>query len=71
MEALKVHMKIESDTVKIPGLSRFIGKRVEIILLEDVPADKKTGKYHKLKGLKGAIQIDPGDVTSLRGKSSL
>ena len=53
MEALKLHMKVESDTLKIPGLSRFIGKNVEIILLEDASAARQKDQYSKLKKLKG------------------
>ncbi|OHD63874.1 MAG: hypothetical protein A2176_09885 [Spirochaetes bacterium RBG_13_51_14] len=71
MEAIKLHMKVESDTLKIPGLSRFIGKRVEIILLEDASAARQKDQYSKLKKLKGKIHFDEDAVALLREKSKL
>jgi hypothetical protein len=71
MEALKLHMKVESDTLKIPGLSRFIGKNVEIILLEDSSTARQKGQYSKLKKLKGKIHFDENAVALLREKSKL
>ena len=71
MEALKLHMKVESDTLKMPGLSRFIGKRVEIILLEDSSTVRQKGQYSKLKKLKGKIHFDENAVALLREKSKL
>jgi hypothetical protein len=74
MEALKLHMKIESDTIKIPALSKFIGKEIEIILLSEssntAQKDKKM-KYVKLKKLQGKIHFDDGSLSSLREKSIL
>lgn len=35
MEAIKKHIYIESDVIKIPELQKFIGKHMEIILIEE------------------------------------
>lgn len=71
MEALKIRMKIESDTVTIPELSRFIGKRVEIILLEDLSTGKINNRYSRLRKLKGALDFDNNAFVSLREKSTV
>jgi len=71
MEAIKVRMKILSDTIKIPGLSKFIGKNVEIILLEDPSIVKKANRYSKLKRLKGKIHLGEKAVSALREKSKI
>ena len=71
MEAIKIRMKILSDTIKIPALSHFIGKNVEIILLEDSSSMQKTSRYGKLKKLRGKIQIDQKAAASLRENSKV
>jgi hypothetical protein len=40
MEYVKKHLKIDSDTIKIPELKKFIGKKVEIIILGDIQKSK-------------------------------
>ncbi len=35
MEAIKIKTRLESDTIRSPELRKLIGKRVEIIILED------------------------------------
>jgi hypothetical protein len=35
MEAIKKHIFIESDVIKIPELQKFIGKHMELILIEE------------------------------------
>ncbi|MFH0976773.1 MAG: hypothetical protein V1874_13395 [Spirochaetota bacterium] len=69
MEALKFNITIESDTIKIPALSKFIGKRMEIILIEDLPEKNIKEKDKKLKNLKGKINLDEDSILSLRNKS--
>jgi hypothetical protein len=72
MNALRLKIKIESDTLKIPELSKFIGKRVEIILIDDSPqnlSDKHD--YSRLKNLKGKISFDTSALSSLRESSKI
>ncbi len=35
MEAIKIKTRLESDTIRSPELRKLIGKRVEIIILEE------------------------------------
>ena len=41
MEAIKKHIYIESDVIKIPELQKFIGKHMEIILIEEENSEIK------------------------------
>ncbi len=72
MNALKFHITVKSDTLKIPELKKFMGKRIEIILLDDskneVPA---TDKFKKLKDIIGKIHFDENALSELRQKSIL
>lgn len=36
--AIRIHARIDSDTLRIPELSSMLGKMVEVIILEDEPA---------------------------------
>jgi hypothetical protein len=72
MEAIKIKKRITSDTIHIPELQKFIGKNVEIILLE-LP-EKKIGKLKtmtKFISASGKIDIDEKAVADLRNKSIL
>jgi len=72
MEAIKIKKRITSDTIHIPELQKFIGKNVEIILLE-LPG-KKIGKPKtmiKFISASGKIDIDEKAVADLRNKSIL
>lgn len=64
-------MKIESDTIRIPELSRFIGKNVEIIFLDDSSRNDTPNNVHSLRTLKGTISFDEEAVATLREKSTL
>ncbi|MBA4369072.1 MAG: hypothetical protein C0403_15695 [Desulfobacterium sp.] len=72
MEAIKIKKRITSDTIHIPELQKFMGKNVEIILLE-LPG-KKIGKpktMTKFISASGKIDIDEKAVADLRNKSIL
>jgi len=72
MEAIKLHLLVESDTVKIPELKNFIGKRIEIILIDDSEKGKPaSNRYKRLKNLKGKINFDEEAVNTLRQKSTI
>jgi hypothetical protein len=69
MEAIKLHITVESDTVKIPELKKFIGKSIEIILIDDSEKEKPaSNRYKRLKDLKGKINFDEEAVNTLRQK---
>ncbi len=72
MEAIKIKKRISSDTIHIPELQKFIGKNVEIILLE-LPENKigKPKTMNKFLSASGKIDIDEKAVADLRKKSIL
>ena len=72
MEAIKIQRKISSDTLHIPELKQFLGKNVEIILLE-LPEKKKMKSTNMSKFIDaaGKIDIDEEAVAALREKSKL
>ena len=39
MEAIKIKTRLESETIRLPELRKLIGKRVEIIILEETEPD--------------------------------
>lgn len=56
MEYVKKHLKIDSDTIKIPELKKFIGEKVEIIILGDIQKNKRNnikppGRLEKYKDI--------------------
>jgi len=73
MEALKLHLTIKSDTLKIPELKKFIGRRVEVIFLDEDSKKEKSiiEKFKKFKNLKGKIHFDDNAFNELREKSIL
>ena len=71
MEAIKIQKKIDSETLHIPELKRFIGKFVEIILLE-APSSESAQMKGDIKEFISAvnqIDIDENAVQRLREKS--
>lgn len=72
MEAVKTHITVESDTIKIPELKKFMGKRIEIILIDDSQNERTCkGKFDKLKALQGKIDFDETALGELRDNSML
>ena len=71
METIKLHRKINSETLYIPELKRFFGKNVEIILLELPEKNPKKNKMEKFISAAGNIDIDEKAVSDLRKKSIL
>ena len=66
MQAIRKKMIINSDTIKIPELQRFIGKTMEIILIEDTEEKNKA-----FLDLAGKIEIDNLVISELRENSKL
>jgi hypothetical protein len=72
MEAMRFHLTVESETINIPQLKQFIGKRVEIILIEDSPLETENStRYKKIKNLKGKISFNEDALPRLRQDSIL
>ena len=66
MQAIRKRIIIDSDTIKIPELKQFIGKTMEIILLEDTEEKNKA-----FIDLAGKIVLDDEAVTNLRENSKI
>ncbi len=73
MEAIKLQRKIDSEMIHIPELKRFLGKNVEIILLE-IPSNEAVKPKRDMKKFISAsnnIDIDESAVELLREKSMI
>ena len=71
MEAIKLQRKIDSEMIHIPELKKFLGKNVEIILLE-IPSNETPKSKRDIKKFISAsnkIDIDENAVELLREKS--
>jgi hypothetical protein len=66
MEAIKIKKRINSDTIHIPQLKKFMGKNVEIILLEIPEKNVKPKSMNKFLSASGNIDIDEKAVAELR-----
>lgn len=73
MNAQKIHIHVESDTVTIPELKEFIGRDVELIVLEVPKTDtfEKKNSYSILKGLKNSGIGNLEELEELRKSSML
>jgi hypothetical protein len=73
MEALRVQKEIRSETLYLHELKNFLGKKVEIILLE-LPSDEfseKKADINNFISAAGMIDIDEGSVEPLRKESMI
>lgn len=61
MKAIKTSMFINSETITIPQLKKFIGKKVEIICLSEENSKKKSSRFKKFFSLAGKIDIMVSD----------
>ena len=62
MNAFKIDLDIKSDTITVPELKKYIGKRMEVIFLE-----KEIFTHENyLKDLVGKIEIDEEATVNLR-----
>jgi hypothetical protein len=71
MEAIKKKIVIESENINIPELKNFIGKSMEIILIEAEDEDETKDNISKFLDLAGKIDIDEKEIDSLRERSKL
>ena len=57
--ALRVHAQIESDTLRIPELRSLIGRRVEVIILDEgeSPESPAPSPKRQLGSLRGLFTI--------------
>ena len=59
MNAVRIRTRIESTTLTAPELAPFLGRRVEIIVLEDEPQGRPLLVTRGMFAVKGDIPGDP------------
>ncbi len=55
MIATRIRQRLDSDTIRIPNASEFIGRDVEVIVLLE-PADKASGEDNPRKRIRGSAK---------------
>jgi len=75
MHVIRVRKRVESETLHLPELKEWIGKDVEIIVLEEraATAEPAAGKrdYSALAEIAGKDLIDPEAYKELRAASMI
>ncbi len=75
MRVIRVHRWVDSETLQLPELREFIGKEVEILVLEEPlsPAQQAAGgrDYSALARIAGQDLIDPEAYKELRAASMI
>ena len=69
MTTVTIHKQIDSETLHLPELKPFIGKRVEIVVREEEPAVLPPGvdpRWQPLANIGGKDLIDPDVVNQYR-----
>jgi len=69
MEVIRTSMYINSETITIPQLKKFIGKKVEIIFLGEENTKKKSSRFKKFFSLAGKIKMSAKKIIELRDSS--
>jgi hypothetical protein len=74
MQAIRIHTQLESEILHLPELKPMIGKKVEIIILEDQltePVNKELSPWDGLFELSGKDAVDPEAYKQLRAASMI
>ena len=73
MQAIRWFMKVDSENIHVPELSKFIGKKVEMVIIEKptVFNEKKDRKMERFFSAAGKVEIDEEAVRQLREESKL
>jgi hypothetical protein len=74
MNAIRIRKKLDSDTLHLPELQAFLGKAVEIIVLEEngAPAEPRpASRYDAFFSLAGHDVVDPDAYKQLLDSSVL
>ena len=62
MEVIRTTMIINSDTITIPRLKKFMGKKIEIICLAEENTKKKSSRFKKFFSLAGKVKMSAKKV---------
>jgi hypothetical protein len=74
MQAIRIFVEVNSEDISIPELKQFMGKKVEMIILEassDKSNEKKDQKMKHFFDTAGKIKIDREEIVKLREASKL
>lgn len=71
MNAVRIHRKVESETLHLPELRSMIGKQVEIIVMEEPLPVSATGDLSLLESIAGKNLIDSDALKQLRDASMI
>jgi hypothetical protein len=75
MHAIRIHRRVESETLQLPELRDLIGKEVEIVVLEEPGApSRQPGEkpdYSALAQVAGQNLIDPDAYQAFRAASMI
>ena len=74
MQTIRLLMEVNSENIHIPELRKFMGKRVEMIIVETpltLLSEKKNGKMARFLEAAGRIEIDEQAVRQFREVSKL
>ena len=75
MRVIRVHRCVDSETLQLPELKELMGRKVEILVLEEPssPPPQSAGKrdYSALSQIAGRDLIDPEAYKELRAASMI
>jgi hypothetical protein len=74
MNAIRIRKKLDSATLHLPELQAFLGKTVEIIVLEEngtVAEPRPASRYDAFLALAGHDVVDPDAYKQLRAASMI
>jgi hypothetical protein len=74
MQVIRVHKQIDSETLHLPEIRPMIGKKVEIIILEEQRSDSPSNEQNPWDGLyelAGKDVVDPEAYKQLRAASMI
>ena len=71
MNAVRIHRKVESETLRLPELRSMIGKQVEIIVMEEPAPASPLSDLSLLQSIAGKDLIDPDALKQLRHASMI
>jgi len=61
-DAIRIHTNLESTTLNLPQLSGLVGKRVEIIVIEDQEPKARLARTRELFGGENSLDLDALDT---------
>lgn len=72
MNAIRIHKRLDSETLHLPELREMIGREVEIIVIEEKPTiTPGQGDFSLLEELAGKDVVDPDALEQLRKASMI